>query len=242
MKYFVIEELYDYYKKNLITWKLLNLLEKVLLIVAGILSLVWLSILFKDSKKIHTSVFWVTYVSSIILIFASSEIIRNRIINKYEIKNKKITIRTCLHIRRKEKLINDLAKDFSIKTKKQKEMLINIIRDNMKPRYELKQVWIIGFTGALILPIWNAFIEKSIGNDFATIQNNINSLAIIIAAVLVYAILIHFTFINNILYIMNTKRNWSKEIISILQEDLLLNYYNKTEAIFNGELILVKKL
>lgn len=243
MEYLNLGKIYSYYSREINPNKLYKIEGKILLTIrkVSLLSFILLFLVYINTKNLifyyAAMLFYGTWV------LVGEEIkykIAGMIIKEYGLSSvKRNEVKLCYRIARSRKLVEFLNKE-GIRTKEQKELLIKILSD-LSGKHTVNKPWIIGGSIALLIPVWSTILSKvTTENDIKLLFPYLRDVSLLITIILGAAVVLHML-IRFILKPFNRKGQRYKELIEIIQEDLIFNHYNKQEKIFSGEMI-VKKI
>lgn len=239
MNYIDINQIYKYYKKELSTWHLLNIKEKLLFIIPSILSIVFVySIVYAAYSKIYKIYILsgIIYIITIILFI----LIFKKFFTRFKIENGYVDMvispEVCIRNYRRIKLNSHLADKYKITTKEQKQLFIEMLKEYSNKRYDLKNLWVIGLFAALFIPVWEIYIQTKIQSHMESFTYYITFICTIAITIVAVIVIMKFSIDESIIYLLNRKSDAFKQIILIIQEDLMFNYYNKSG--YSGELII----
>lgn len=251
MRYLDVEEIYNYFKNNINLRTLFysNKIGIIKVIYSGFIlaaallggSFVLLAMNFSKLAVISIIVGILMLISCMISAIIIDKKIYSIIKEKYKFGDLGKNI--YYHFVIKKEFIEYLHSK-EIKTKKQKESLVKLLSQKSQ-KYKRDKLWLPSIIAALYIPIWNNLISKMMSLDSKNIIQSVFiniSLFAGISLVIIFAVcFVKYTINDSILMIFNTKSTRYEMMAYMLQEDLILNYYNKDEKVFNGELTIIKK-
>lgn len=242
MEYLNLRRIYSYYSEEIDPHKLYRIKDWKLIVTRKVTlpSCIVLFLIYAKYKNIIY--YYAAMLIYCIWVVVGEEIrykIANMIIEEYKLTSvKRNEVDLCYRIARSRKFIEFLNKE-GIRTKEQKECLIKILSD-LVLKHTVDKPWVIGGAIALLIPVWDTILGKvTTDNDIRLLFHYLRDVSVLISIILGIAIVLHML-IKFILRPFNRKGRRYKEIIDIIQEDLMFNYYNKPNNIISGEMIIKK--